>query len=165
MSRPLLGVFVGTMNRQFLSYANKLPKLMEKLKKSELINRTDLRHVPKKGVYVFYSDGGPAYVGRSNDIKSRIQNHSRPSSGHNSATFAFMLAKEKAEEQRIDTKMERKVLEQEPSFKPLFNEAKSTVSNMPVRVVSIDDQILQTLFEVYASLELNTSKYNDFTTH
>jgi excinuclease UvrABC nuclease subunit len=157
--------FIGTMNRQFLSYVNKLPKLIKKLKKSELINRTNLSHVPKKGVYVFYSDGRPAYVGRSNDMKARIQKHSRPSSGHNSATFAFLLAKEKADELGINTKMERKVLEKELSFQPLYYEAKIKVSNMPVRVVDIDDQVLQALFEVYASLELKTTKYNDFSTH
>jgi hypothetical protein len=35
---------------------------------------------------------------------------------------------------------------------------------MNVRVIEINDPIIQTIFEVYVSMELNT-EYNDFDTH
>lgn len=152
------------MDKKFLAYVNKLPKPMEKLKNSDLLDRNNLGNIPKSGIYVFYENKKPIYVGRSNGMKSRIQNHGRRSSGHNSATFSFMLAKEKAEKLGIDIKLERKVLEKDPQFDELFKDAKARVARMSVRVIGINDQILQTLFEVYAHLELKT-KYNDFRTH
>jgi len=36
---------------------------------------------------------------------------------------------------------------------------------MLVRVIAIEDQITQYLFEAYAVLELGTTEYNDFWTH
>ena len=47
----------------------------------------------------------------------------------------------------------------------LFTEAKERVSKMSVRVIPIDDPITQTLFEVYASMALDTMEYNYFDTH
>ena len=36
---------------------------------------------------------------------------------------------------------------------------------MSVRVVEVDNPIIQTLFEVYASMELETEEYNSFENH
>jgi len=36
---------------------------------------------------------------------------------------------------------------------------------MRIRMMEIDDPVTQTIFEVYAALKLNTTKYNDFDTH
>jgi hypothetical protein len=36
---------------------------------------------------------------------------------------------------------------------------------MPFRVIEIEDQITQTLLEVYATIELGTTEFNDFSTH
>ena len=36
---------------------------------------------------------------------------------------------------------------------------------MSVQVIKIDDPVTQTLFEVYAVLELDTQEFNDFGTH
>jgi hypothetical protein len=152
------------MNKTFLDYVAELPNLMEKLKKSEIRTRDNLHCTPRKGIYVFYEDAKPLYVGRSNNIKTRIQYHCRPSSGHGSATFAFILAKENAKANGININMERGQLENDPRFKKEFNMAKDRVSKMLIRVIDIDNQIIQSLFDVYASIELKT-KYNDFSTH
>ena len=48
--------------------------------------------IPDKGIYVFYESGKPLYVGRSDRMRGSILEHGRPSSLHNSATFAFLLA-------------------------------------------------------------------------
>lgn len=152
------------MNKLFLNYIAELPNLMEKLNKSDLIIRGNLQNIPEKGIYVFYEDMQPMYTGRSNNIKARIQYHCRPSSGHGSATFAFILAKESAVGLGVDISLERKLLENDQKFKEEFNKAKQRVSKMPIKAVYIEDPILQTLFEVYAALELPT-KYNVFDTH
>jgi len=61
--------------------------------------------------------------------------------------------------------MSRSQLEVVPAFTKLYLEAKARVSKMPVRVIEINDPIVQTLFEVYAVMCLNTREYNDFDTH
>ena len=152
------------MNAQFKQYIDKLPGLMEQLKNSNLIPTDKLQTVPAKGIYVFYENEKPVYVGRSNNIKARIQIHCRPSSGHGGATFAFILAREDADNLGINTKIERKILEDESRFSDLYTKAKARVSKMHVKAVEIDDPILQTLFEVYAAVELKT-KYNAFDNH
>ena len=60
--------------------------------------------------------------------------------------------------------MQRNVLQNEPAFKDIFQEAKERVGRMNVRVVEISDPIEQTVFELYAALKLGTP-YNDFENH
>lgn len=152
------------MSGAFKQYLDQLSVLMEQLKNSALVPTDNLETVPLKGIYAFYERGEPLYVGRSDNVKSRIQGHRRPSSGHGSATFAFILAKEDAEAENINTKIPRKELEKHPRFKELYLKAKARVSSMQIRTVQVDDAILQTLFEVYAAVELPT-KYNVFDNH
>ena len=153
------------MNKKFDEMIDQLPFLLNQLVNSPSKNRTSLGALPKKGIYVFYENECPIYVGRSNRIKERILEHSRPSSTHNSATFAFNLAKEVAIKKEIDINKKVRVnLETDSDFSRLFSEAKERVSRMSIRVVNIDDPIIQTVFEVYASIKFNTS-FNDFDTH
>jgi hypothetical protein len=121
--------------------------------------------LPKMGIYVFYEDGKPIYTGRTRNIHRRLGEHCRPSSGHTSATFAFLIAKGEAEKLGINTKLTRNDLVLNPEFNELYLKAKQRVSKMSVRVIEITDPIAQTVFEVYASLALGTSEYNDFDTH
>ena len=65
--------------------------LYEEFIKSVPLTRNDLPGY--RGVYAFYENGKPIYVGRANNIRRRIQGHTRPSSGSESASFAFNLAK------------------------------------------------------------------------
>ena len=152
------------MNAKFEEIINQLSDLMQQLVDSPLRQRNSLGDIPNKGIYVFYENEEPIYVGRSNRMKDRIQEHGRKSSYHNSATFAFILAKEIANEQGIDIKIKRKALESDSTFADIFFKQKERVSKMNVRVIEIDDPIIQTIFEVYVSMELNT-EYNDFDTH
>jgi hypothetical protein len=97
-------------------------------------------------------------------MRSRLKRHSLQSSGHNSATFAFILAKEIAEASKIDIKKFRKNLETDEQFKPIYQAQKDRVSRMKIKTVSIDNAVEQTFFEVYAAMELKT-KYNEWGTH
>ena len=124
----------------------------------------DLGSLPKRGIYVFYENGQAIYVGRTNRMRERIKEHGRPRSSHNSAPFAFNLAKKPADNKGVDLSQQRSSLEKDPVFADLFTQAKKRVSRMSVRVIEIDNPIVQTIFEVYAAMELKTP-YNDFETH
>ena len=152
------------MNDKFDEMIDQLPLLLKQLVDSPSKNRDTLGALPKKGIYVFYEDECPIYVGRSNRIKERLLEHSRPSSTHTSATFAFNLAKEAAIKKEIDVNNKARVhLETDSDFSSLFSEAKERVSRMSIKVIKIDDPIIQTIFEVYVSVKFNT--FNDFDTH
>lgn len=119
------------------------------------------------GVYVFYEDNCPVYVGRSDRIRARLNQHGRPSSDANSASFAFNIAREAFGKQtgpEIIGTMDRTTLQKLPEFKLLFDRAKERVRNMTVRVVEIEDPIEQTIFEVYAHMKLGTP-FNSFENH
>ena len=152
------------MKDKFDEMIDKLPDLLKQLENSPSKNRDILGTLPQKGIYVFYENECPIYVGRSNRIKERLQEHSRPSSTHTSATFAFNLAKEAAIKKGIDVNNKSRVnLERDSAFSNLYTEAKERVSKMSIKVIKIDDPIIQTVFEVYASIKLKT--FNEFDTH
>ena len=152
------------MNAKFDKMIDQLPLLLDQLVKSPSKNRDTLGALPQKGIYLFYENECPIYVGRSNRIKERLLEHGRPSSTHTSATFAFNLAKKAAIEKEIDVNnIPRVILEKDPDFSSLFSEAKEKVSRMSIKVIEIDDQIIQTIFEVYVSVKFNT--FNEFDNH
>ena len=152
------------MNDKFDEMIDQLPLLLNQLVNSPSKNRDTLGVLPQKGIYVFYENECPIYVGRSNRIKERLLEHSRPSSTHTSATFAFNLAKKAAIEKEIDVNNKARVhLENDSVFSSLYFEAKERVSRMSIKVIQIDDPIIQTIFEVYVSVKLDT--LNDFDTH
>ncbi|HJH32332.1 MAG TPA: hypothetical protein C5S50_09210 [Methanosarcinaceae archaeon] len=152
------------MKDKFEEIIDKLPNLLEQLKNSPSKNRDTLGTLPQKGIYVFYEKKCPVYVGRSNRIKERLQEHSRPSSTHTSATFAFNLAKEDAIKNGMDVNNKTRAhLENDSAFSSLYTETKERVSKMSIKVIEIDDPIIQTIFEVYVSVQFNT--FNDFDTH
>jgi len=124
------------------------------------------RGMPDAGVYLFSEGGQHLYVGRSNRIRQRIGNHTRPSSGHNQATFAFRLARQQTG--KIDavysSSGSRQNLLDDAEFRAAFDEAKARVRAMDIRWIEEEDPIQQTLLEVYAAIRLGTS-HNDFDTH
>ena len=141
-----------------------MPILLRQLNNSDSMNRFEDGH--QRGIYVFLEKDKPIYVGRSNDIKKRLARHCQPSSGHNKASFAFNLAKEIYEHKYGFTQNKsREILSSNSAFRELFNEQKKRVSEMKLKLVEINDPIIQTIFEVYAAIELKTLKYNNFDTH
>ena len=153
------------MSAQFDRLVAQMPELLNRLLNATPLSRDSLEAVPERGIYVLYEIDTPIYVGRSNRIRERLQEHSRPSSTHNSAPFAFNLAKEDASTRGINIEgRQRSQIEKEPDFGKLFTAAKQRVSAMKIRAIEITDPVEQTLFEVYAALALNT-RYNKFDTH
>ncbi len=124
------------------------------------------REMPLAGIYLFSEAGENLYVGRTNTIKKRLQNHCRPSSGHNSATFAFRLARQITglTQATYTAQGSRSDLEQDPKFSPIFSEQKHRVRNMSVQFVSEPEPMRQALLEMYVAVSLGTP-HNDFDNH
>jgi hypothetical protein len=153
------------MNKEWNDLVKRMPILLNQLTSQPLRPWDDRGILPQKGVYVFYENEKPMYVGRTNNMSSRLNRHGNPSSGHTSATFAFNIARREAIKRGMNVQMSRSQLEADPAFSKLYLEAKLRVSRMPVRVIEINDPIVQTLFEVYTAMYLDTREYNDFDTH
>ncbi len=124
------------------------------------------RNMPKAGIYLFSEGNSHLYVGRTNRIRHRLNEHARPSSTHNLAPFAFRLAR--GATGRISASYvpdgSRSDLENDPHFKEAFIAEKKRVRSMDVRFVEEADPLKQALLEIYVSVVLRTP-HNDFDTH
>ena len=147
---------------------NSLPKTLDKLKNEgcSKIDGIDFN----KGIYVFYENDEPIYVGRSNRIKNRLKEHSKDNSTHYSASFAFLLSKYIAKEKNIalvnvdSKKLTRSELVSHDLFKDIFAAQKQRVAKMKFKAIEMEDSNFQAVFEIYASMQLNTL-YNKFDNH
>ncbi len=120
--------------------------------------------VRKPGVYAFFENGAPLYVGRSKNIHRRLGNHCR---GRASQTaFAFRLAREKTGNTKATyaPNGSRRALAANPAFAAAFLEVQARIREMDVRFVEEPDPVAQALLEIYVTVALNTP-YNDFDTH
>ena len=153
----------------FQDIIDKMPKYMKMIEGCEAIpmytdsqRRALRRRLPAtKGVYVMYEGERPMYVGRSDNLATRLLEHGQPSGGSETASFAFNIAKE---EFPNTCPMSRKDLQRNEEFQSHFDIAKERVRKMKVRVVGVANPIEQTILEVYAHMELDTP-YNSFENH
>lgn len=154
---------------KFQDIVDCMDPLLKRLQSSQPYRAPGYQGIPEKGIYVFYDQGKPVYVGRvggtsKQNMRGRIRQHTMPSSSHNQATFAFRLLQE---ELGVATghgaELSRSELAEK--YEVEFKGMKERVRNMDVRAVEIEDSVIQTVFEVYASLALKTTRYNSFDTH
>ena len=149
---------------RFEEITARMGPLLGKLQNSPVYRGETLRNLPTQGVYVFYENGRPMYVGRTykQSIRKRVRQHTIPSSGHNQAAFAFQLLQEML---GVPTghgaPFTRRELAENNASK--FREQKQRVRDMEVRAVEITDSVTQAVFEIYAALALKTP-YNSFDT-
>ena len=147
---------------QIKAYEKKMDTLFKDLYdeflKSKLIKRNNLP--THRGVYAFYENGKAIYVGRANNIRKRIQWHTRESSGSESASFAFNLAKIDYAS-KGDIAKTRKELMQIEEFIEIFKSHKLNLSNLEFRCIEIENDILQTMFEPYLAFKLETYPVNN----
>lgn len=138
--------------------------LLEKLKSACPEKATTPTDLPDRGVYAFYNEGKPLYVGRSNRLRQRVAEHGQPGAGYNKATFAYrLLAKKRGFSMGHDKdNPRRKVAEKYASE---FREQKKCVRNMCVHAVEICDDRVAYFFEAYAIIALCTTTYNKFEPH
>jgi predicted GIY-YIG superfamily endonuclease len=164
--KPLSEVVSKKGREKWQSIEADLPRLLDDLWNAPGAKRLD--HDPpapeEPGLYLFVEHGKPIYVGQTRNLRSRLAAHRRPSGSHNSASFAFLIAKTQFKGGE-GKKMTRVELQSDPDFKKLFDKAKKQVSEMEIRFILCEDPELRTVFEVYAAEHLGTKKYNSFETH
>lgn len=134
-------------------------QLYKKFLSQPLLNRLDLPSFG--GIYAFYENARPIYVGRADNIKKRISGHCLPGSSHNSANFAFNLARIEFEEKLTESIAGRKALIEHPDFGDTFSKFKKQLSASKIRCIKIQNDIIQTMFEPYLALKLKTYPINN----
>jgi hypothetical protein len=122
------------------------------------------KEMPVAGVYLFSEQGKALYAGRTNNLRNRLQYHTR--NNHNQATFAFLLAREKtgntkATYQRTGS---REDLLTQPVFRAAFDQARLRIKNMDVQFVEESNSTRQALLEICVALKAG-ALYNDFDNH
>ena len=125
-----------------------------------------------KGMYVFFEDENPLYVGRTDQMVERILNHgTKPSSnGRSKATFALILAKHKfkkaynVDDGLFTKELARKLDHCRDLKMKLWKEAVERVKRMSARVVEVKHPHEQAVFEVYIHEKLATP-FNSFVNH
>ena len=124
------------------------------------------KEIPERGIYVFSEGGQHLYVGRTNGIRRRLQNHCRLSGTHYTATFAFRIARQTTGQTKASYAKagSRDQLSKDPVFGPEFKRAKQRVNTMDIRFVEETDAVRQALLEIYVALALETT-FNDFDNH
>ncbi len=155
------------MHPVFKEYIDSLEPSFQRLLNMKPVTVATLpKEIPKSGIYLFSENGKHLYVGRTNTIRKRLQNHCRPSSRHNSATFAFRLTREITgiTQATYVTDGSRANLELDATFGPEFAKQKKRVREMHVRYVSEPEPMRQALLEMYVSVSLGTP-HNDFDNH
>ena len=83
------------MNAGFAKVVESLEPTFQKLMTMAPVHADGLpQTMPKRGIYLFSDGPKHLYVGRTNNLRARIQNHCRASGNHNKATFAFRMARQ-----------------------------------------------------------------------
>jgi hypothetical protein len=110
--------------------------------------------------YVFLENGTAQYVGITRKLVSRLMDHVR-GTDHYTATLAYSMAKKATGHTR-----RRSEAMNDASFMEAFVKAKEHLKSLQVAFVEIEDDLALYVFEVYASMELQTTgKWNSFRTH
>lgn len=116
------------------------------------------------GVYLFAEGSRVMHVGRTKNLQERRRDQTSPSGDRFVATFAFLMARHRAVEAHKDLPRARDQLEADVRFVPFFTQAKAEVRAMGFRCVVIEDHAQQAVFEIFASIALD-SPYNFWETH
>ena len=155
------------MNQRFAQIVSTLEPKLQELLATAPINPLRLpRNFPAAGVYLFTENGQHLYVGRSSDLRFRIQTHTRPSAGTNQAAFAYRLARQVAGIVKVAYKKlapEEDWSLREP-FLSAFPASKQRIRAMELRAIPEPDPLAQMLLEVYVAAALGTP-HNDFDNH
>ena len=143
-----------------------LPQLLDRLLSATAAPVAEHEQIPNApGIYLFSELDHAIYVGQTRKLKQRLRNHTNPLAKNNQATFAFLVAKGEAEKAGVDTGRLRAQLEADQQFAQHFKVAKLRVSEMDVRFTPLAGPIERSVFEIYASLALDTLVFNSFETH
>ena len=155
------------MDPRFHEKIEQLPGLLAHLVACPVMSPAALPpSVSGAGVYLLSDSGIDLYVGRTRNLRRRIQQHIRTGSGGEVAPFAFRLAREATGHvtASYQSKSSRADLMNQSEFAAAFDDAKKRIHSMTVRTIVIEDDLTQCLFEIYAATVLAT-RHNTFRTH
>lgn len=154
---------MSTSTPTFEEYLDAVYRAYQDLLSATLHPAADHSTMPASGgVYVFYENGQSIYVGRTRNMRRRLRQHSHPNSTHYSASFAFLMARKEAALPALPKLTREQVAKELDSP---FRHCRERVGLMSVRWVAVEDPIVQSLLEVYASVTLRTTEhYNSFQT-
>ena len=124
----------------------------------EVLDRVS-RSADFSGCYVFLEDLKPLYVGITRTVLKRIVQHLNEDS-HNSATLVYRMASED-----YPHEMKRDQAMKDHQFRSAFFTVQEKLRNMSVAFVEIDNDLELYVFEVFASMKLDTDTWNTFRTH
>jgi hypothetical protein len=152
------------MNPTFASHIDAVPKLFASLKEAMPFLEKGLVSQRKRvGIYAFFENEVPQYVGRTRNLQQRLRGHI--SASHYTATFAFKMARRKLGLPATYSAMGgRAQLQNDPIFRPEFLRQIERVKAMQVRFIEIADPVYQYLVELYAHLEYGLP-LDEFDTH
>ncbi len=153
------------MNEQFRRLVDALqPKLDNLLGMARIPLGRRPVNCPRCGVYLLSEGERHLYVGRSNNMPTRWQNHYK--GNHKQAAFAFKLAREETgcTKPTYQKERSRDALMNDPKFLEAFKRAKIRIGKMDLRYVQEDDPVSQCLLEVYVSVALETPYNGWYTT-
>ncbi len=143
----------------FEDLVGKLEPLLAELWDAPAAPRGEHERIPAAaGIYLFTRHDEPVHVGQAPDLRRRLAEQCRPSSGHTKATLAFEIAKRAARKEGIDVDGPPARLATSDEFSPYFTRAKEAVAELPVRYVEVESRELRALFEVYGSMVLGTGE-------
>ncbi len=157
------------MNPRFAQIVATMEPKLQELPTAPSVTAASLPHdFPAAGVYLFSEHGEHLYVGRSNDLRFRIQIHVRASAATNQAAFAYRLARQVAVAGIVKVAYKKLTPEEDWSLRERFLSAfpasKQRIRRMELRAVSEPDSLAQMLLEVYVAVALRTP-HNDFDNH
>jgi len=155
------------VNRGFKRFIDSLEPAFKQLVDMKPVRADALPpDTPRAGIYLFSERGRHLYVGRTNRLQARLLEHGRESSSHNSAPFAFRLARPATgrDKRRHQPSGSRADLERDPAFRKEFLRQKRRVRKMDVRYVEERNARRQALLEIYVAVVLKTP-HNQFETH
>jgi hypothetical protein len=142
---------------EFEKLTAQLEPLLRRLWEAPAASRAEHGTIPAApGVYLFTRRDEPVHVGQAADLRKRLAEQCRPSSGHTRATLAFAIARRAARREGIDVDGPPARLATSDEFVPFFDRAKEAVAALPVRYLEVDSPELRQLFEVYGTLALGT---------
>lgn len=155
------------MHETFRAFTENLHPKFEALLAQTPMSHGALRPATEgAGVYLFSEGGESLYVGRTRNVRRRYGEHTRPSSQHNTAPFAYKLACQATGTLKTNYRpgpTSRVGRFQDPEFVAAFQAALARVRGMDFRFVEESDPIRQCLLEIYVSVVCG-SPYNDFAT-
>jgi GIY-YIG catalytic domain len=150
----------------FHALVDQLPTLLAELAGAPAKTVTEHNGIPDKpGIYLFREGVNPIYVGQTRNLRTRLGEHTSPSSRENQAALAWRIALKEAAEAGHPVAGTGKDVEADAQFAEHFREAKKRVAEMDVQFIELDDPVTRTVFEVYAARALGTDEFNSWETH